>query len=183
MEKTSQLCEIFSSPSNRVTISALETLGKPKSSTTESSHGSLLGTKLIKLVPYKLQEKWVEVATNGSTDIDKVFKFIREQTEATERRLNRLKSGEKSKPSNQSNSQQPKESSQIFSNCIATSNRSQISSDSYKTYTNKNTNLTFNKTGVRECNRPCIFCNKAHWPTRCGKNLKERRTITVELKR
>lgn len=32
-------------------------------------------------------------------------------------------------------------------------------------------------------NRPCIFCNEAHWPTRCGKNLKERRAIIAELRR
>ena len=81
----------------------METLGKPK-----KSYGSLLGTKLIKLVPIKLLEKWAEVATNDSTDIEKELKFIREQTEAAER-LNRLNSGEKSKSSNQSTSQQPKE--------------------------------------------------------------------------
>ncbi len=37
-------------------ISALETLGKEK-----TTYGSLLGTKLVKLIPYKLQEKWAEV--------------------------------------------------------------------------------------------------------------------------
>ena len=84
-------------------ICALETLWKPK-----SSYGSLLGTKLIKLAPYKLQQKWAEVATNDSTDIYKVLKFIMDQTEAAVR-LNTLKSGEKSKSSNQSNSQPPKE--------------------------------------------------------------------------
>jgi hypothetical protein len=73
-------------------ICALENLGKPK-----TSYGSLLGTKLIKLVPYKLQEKWAEVATNDSTDIEKVLKFIREQTEAAER-LNRMKPGENRNP-------------------------------------------------------------------------------------
>ena len=74
-------------------ICALETLGKPK-----DTYGSLLGTKLIKLVPYKLQEKWAEVATNDSTDIEKVLKFIQEQTEAAER-LSRLKSVEKTSSS------------------------------------------------------------------------------------
>jgi hypothetical protein len=79
-------------------ISALETLGKEK-----TSYGSLLGTKLIKLVPYKLQEKWSEVETNDSTDIDCGLKFIREQTEAAER-FNRLKVAEKPKQA-QSNPQ------------------------------------------------------------------------------
>jgi hypothetical protein len=123
-------------------ICALETLWKPK-----SSYGSLLGTKLIKLVPYKLQQKWAEVATNDSTDIDKILKFIMEQTEAAER-LNTLKSGEKSKSRNQSNSQPPKEFSHPAYS-ISISNRSQISSDFYKTYAN-NTYLTFNKIGVNE---------------------------------
>jgi hypothetical protein len=82
----------------------LETLGKPK-----ASYGSLLGTKLTKLVPYKLQEKWAEAATNDSTDIEKVLKFIQEQTEAAER-LRRMKSVEKTKSSSQTNSQPiPKE--------------------------------------------------------------------------
>jgi hypothetical protein len=45
-------------------ISALETLEKGK-----TTYGSLLGTKLIKLVPYKLQEKWSEVETNDSTAV------------------------------------------------------------------------------------------------------------------
>ncbi|EFX61612.1 hypothetical protein DAPPUDRAFT_272488 [Daphnia pulex] len=80
-------------------ISALETLGKGK-----STYGSLLGTKLIKLVPYKQQEKWSEVETNDSTDIDCVLKFIREQTEAAER-FGRLKVAEKPKQA-QSNPQQ-----------------------------------------------------------------------------
>jgi hypothetical protein len=123
-------------------ICALETLWKPK-----SSYGSLLGTKLIKLAPYKLQQKWAEVATNDSTDIDKILKFIMEQTEAAER-LNTLKSGEKSKSRNQSNSQPPKEFSHPAYS-ISISNRSQISSDFYKTYAN-NTYLTFNKIGVNE---------------------------------
>ncbi|EFX72811.1 hypothetical protein DAPPUDRAFT_253942 [Daphnia pulex] len=79
-------------------ISALETLGKGK-----STYGSLLGTKLIKLVPYKLQEKWSEVETNDSTDIDCVLKFIRDQTEAAER-FGRLKVAEKPKQA-QSNPQ------------------------------------------------------------------------------
>jgi hypothetical protein len=86
-------------------ICALETLGKPK-----KTYGSLLGTKLIKLVPYKLQEKWAEVAANDSTDIEKVLKFIQEQTEAAER-LSRMKSVEKTNSSSQSNSQPiPRES-------------------------------------------------------------------------
>jgi hypothetical protein len=144
-------------------ISALETLGKPK-----TSYGSLLGTKLIKLVPYKLQEKWTEVATNDSTDIEKVLKFIQEQTEAAER-LSRMKSVQKTESSSQANSQPiPKESTYP-----ATASQLVTGVRSHPTPTKhaqtKNSNPTFYKTGVRECNRPCIFCNEAHWPTRCGK--------------
>ena len=158
-------------------ICALETLGKPK-----DSYGSLLGTKLIKLVPYKLQEKWAEVATNDSTDIEKVLKFIQEQTDAAER-LSRLKSVEKTKSSNQANSQPtPKESTYpATASQLVTGVRSHPTPTKYAQ--TRNSNPTFYKTGVRECNRPCIFCNEAHWPTRCGKNLKERRAIIADLKR
>jgi hypothetical protein len=154
----------------------LETLEKPK-----TSYGSLLGTKLIKLVPYKLQEEWAKVATNDSTDMEKVLKCFQEQTEAAER-LCRLKFGEKTKSGNQTNSQPPKKVSHpTTASQLITGVRYHPTPTKHSQ--TKNTNLTFNRTGVRECNRPCIFCNEAHWPTRYGKNLKERRAIIAELKR
>ena len=74
-------------------ITALESLGQSK-----TSYGSYLGRRLMKLLPNKLQEKWAEEATNDVTDIECVLKFIREQTEATER-SNRIKTASR-KPLN-----------------------------------------------------------------------------------
>jgi hypothetical protein len=36
---------------------------------------------------------------------------------------------------------------------------------------------------VREVNRPCAFCNQGHWPSKCPKNLKERKAVLAELRR
>ena len=36
---------------------------------------------------------------------------------------------------------------------------------------------------MREYNRPCIFCNQGHWPSKCPQNLKERKAVIAELQR
>ncbi len=127
-------------------ISALETLGK----------GSLLGTKLVKLVPYKLKEKWVEVETNDASDIDCVLKFIREQTEAAER-FSRLKMAEKPKTA-QSNLQQkitpPATASQVATGVRMNSTNPIKQNKKPQTYFSSST------TGARNYNRPCFFVTR-----------------------
>jgi hypothetical protein len=156
-------------------LSALETLGKGK-----STYGSLLGTKLIKLVPYKLQEKWSEVETNDSTDIDCVLKFIRDQTEAAER-FGRLKVAEKPKQA-KSNPQPKQAPPPATASQLATGARMN-SANPVKPNQKAENNSPHSNTGPREASRPCIFCNQGHWPSKCPKNLKERKAVIAELQR
>jgi hypothetical protein len=51
-------------------INALETLGVPT-----SSFGGLLGSRLIKLIPSRLQLEWAKSATNKTTDIEMVIQL------------------------------------------------------------------------------------------------------------
>ncbi len=79
-------------------INALETIGVAR-----TSHGGLLGSRILRSIPLKLQAEWTKTATNKVTDIDQVLKFIEEQVEAAER-LNRLRA---QTPKPVQNSQQP----------------------------------------------------------------------------
>jgi hypothetical protein len=130
-------------------INALGTLGKGK-----TTYGSLLGTKLIKLVPHKLQEKWSKVETNDSTNIDCVLKFIREQTETAER-FNRLKVAEKPKQA-QSNPQQKQTPPPATASQLATEARMN-SANPVKPIQKSENNFPHSNTGPREASRPCIF--------------------------
>ncbi len=66
-------------------INAHQTLGVDK-----STYAGLLGSNLIHLLPYKVQVKWTESASNKVTDIDVLIAFIIQQVEAAER-LNRVR--------------------------------------------------------------------------------------------
>jgi hypothetical protein len=79
-------------------INALETLGVAR-----TSHGCLLGSRILRSIPLKLQAEWAKSATNKVTDIDQVLKFIEEQVEAAER----LSSLRATTPKPAQNSQQP----------------------------------------------------------------------------
>ncbi|EFX63406.1 hypothetical protein DAPPUDRAFT_268517 [Daphnia pulex] len=81
-------------------INALQTLGVDK-----STYAGLLGSNLIHLLPFKLQAKWTESASNKVTDIDGLIAFIIQQVEAAER-LNRLRE-QVAKPSHPTQSKQP----------------------------------------------------------------------------
>ncbi|XP_046640227.1 uncharacterized protein LOC124322315 [Daphnia pulicaria] len=82
-------------------INALETLGVAR-----ASHGCLLGSRILRSIPLKLQAEWAKSATNKVTDIDQVLNFIEEQVEVAER-LGRLRA---STPKPAQNSQQPAKS-------------------------------------------------------------------------
>jgi len=56
------------------------------------------------LLPYKLQAKWTQSASNKVIDIDELIKFIIEQVEAAER-LNRLRE-QVAKPSHSTKTKQ-----------------------------------------------------------------------------
>jgi hypothetical protein len=77
---------------------ALETLGVAR-----TSRGALLGSRILRSTPLKIQAEWTKSAANKVTDIDQVLKFIEEQVEAAER-LSRLRA---QKPKPVQNSQQP----------------------------------------------------------------------------
>ncbi len=60
-------------------IHALETLGIVR-----KNHGGLLGSRILRSIPLKLQVEWTKSAKNKVTDIDQVLKFIEGQVEAAE---------------------------------------------------------------------------------------------------
>ncbi len=108
-----------------------------------------------------------------------MLKFIREQTEAAER-FSRLKMAEKPKTA-QSNLQQ-KITPPATASQLATGVRMN-STNPVKQNQKPQTNFSSSTTGARNYNRPCIFCNQGHWPSKCPKNLKERKAIIAELQR
>ncbi|KAI9560589.1 hypothetical protein GHT06_011537 [Daphnia sinensis] len=155
-------------------INALETLGVAR-----NTFGRLLGSRLIKLVPHKLQAKLAESSANVSTNIDGVIKFIREQVEAAER-LNRLKPKYPTTP--------PPQRHVVPTPAIASqlaAGAKQHPAPNSKQYYQAKTSYPQSQ-GARsttECNRPCIFCGEIHWASNCPKTLKERKNIIQTLKR
>lgn len=109
-----------------------------------------------------------------------MVKFIREQTEAAER-FSRLKVAEKPK-SAQINLQQKPSTPPATASQLATGVRMN-STNPVKQNKKPQTNFYSSNTGTREVNRPCIFCKQGHWPSKCPKNLRERKAIIAELQR
>ncbi|KZR95533.1 Uncharacterized protein APZ42_010707, partial [Daphnia magna] len=149
--------------------SALKTLGVPT-----SSFGGLLGTQLIKLIPSSLQLEWAK-----STDIEGVIKFIGDQIDAAQI-FNRIRGVEKEKPSPAPKQPKP------FSPPLATASQLAVGAKSNPALqvkpTLKSKSVKFSPSWI-ECERPCIFCGQIHWPTRCPKDLAERKSIISNLKR
>ena len=73
-------------------ISVLETLEVPS-----NTFGGLLGSRLIKMIPFKLQQEWAKSPNNKTTDIERILNFIGEQVDIAER-LSRIRGTEKPVP-------------------------------------------------------------------------------------
>ncbi|KZR98908.1 Uncharacterized protein APZ42_005452, partial [Daphnia magna] len=149
-------------------MNALETLGVPT-----TSFGGLLGTQLIKLIPSSLKLEWAKSESKKSTDIEGVTKFIGDQIDATER-FNRIRGVEKEKPSPAPKQPKP------FSPALATASQLAVGAKSNPALqvkpTLKSKSVKFGPSWM-ECERPCIFCGQIHWPTRCPKDLVEKKSI------
>ncbi len=152
-------------------ITALERLGH-----SETSYGSYLGRRLMKLLPNKLQEKWAEEATNNVTDIDCVLKFIREQTEAAER-FNRIKTADKKAA--QPAIQKTEITTNTTASQLATGAKSRPAPSQKPNFKPKTNNTASGFTGRYKCTRECIFCNKWHFPAACSKTLAERKPSSL----
>jgi hypothetical protein len=155
-------------------ISALETLGVPT-----SSFGGLLGSRLIKLIPSRLQLEWAKSATNKTTDIEMVIKFIGEQIDAAER-YNRIKGVEKEKSSPAPKQPKPANPPPATASQLAVGAKASPAPQVKSSLKTKN--VKFNPSWI-VCERPCIFCSEIHWPTKCPKGLAERKKIIFDLKR
>jgi hypothetical protein len=155
-------------------ISALETLGVPT-----SSFGGLLGSRLIKLTPSRLQLEWAKSATNKTTDIEMVIKFIGEQIDAAER-YNRIKGVEKEKSSPAPKQPKPANPPPATASQLAVGAKASPAPQVKSSLKTKN--VKFNPSWI-VCERPCIFCSEIHWPTKCPKGLAERKKIIFDLKR
>jgi hypothetical protein len=140
-------------------INALETLGVAR-----TSHGCLLGSRILRSIQLKLQAEWAKSATNKVTDIDQVLKFIEEQVEAAER-LSRLRA---TTPKPAQISQQPAKATPA-----ATPTASQLGVRSKPTPQTKHPSKT-RRNGSPPPRReatastprkpmvPCVFCKEMH---------------------
>jgi hypothetical protein len=157
----------------------LETLGVAR-----TSHGGLLGSRILRSIPLKLQAEWTKTATNKVTDIDQVLKFIEEQVEAAER-LNRLRA---QTPKPVQNSQQPAKAAPT-----TTPTASQLGVSSKPTPHSKSPSRPRRNgsppprrevaSSPRKPALPCVFCKEMHWATNCPMELKEKKAIITNQKR
>ncbi|XP_045023718.1 uncharacterized protein LOC116934563 [Daphnia magna] len=162
-------------------INALETLGVAR-----TSHGCLLGSSILRSIPFKLQAKWAESATNKVTDIDQVLKFIEEQVEAAER-LSRLRA---TTPKPAQNSPQPAKTTPA-----TTPTASQLGVSSKPTPQTNHPSKTRRNgspppsrreataSSSRKPMLPCVFCKEMHWATNCPMELKEKKAVITNERR
>jgi hypothetical protein len=161
-------------------IKALETLGVAR-----ASHGCLLGSRILRSIPLKLQAEWAKSAKNKVTPIDQVLKFIEEQVEAAER-LSRLRA---TTPKPAQNSQQPAKSTPP-----TTPTASQLGVSSKPTPQPKNSSKTRRNgstpprrqataSSPRKPMLPCVLCKEMHWAINCPMELKEKKAVITNEKR
>jgi hypothetical protein len=152
-------------------INALQTLGVDK-----STYAGLLGSNSIHLLPFKLQAKWIESASNKVLDIDGLIAFIMQQMKAAER-LNRLREQE-AKPTHPTQANQPVATPATASQLLvgARPDPAPKNNKPFKQQTWPNTAAP--KTGPKrypDFSRPCIFCGEITYPSHCTMGLKKKK--------